>query len=113
MSSATTVEEALWLEAAGVDAIIAQGYEGRRTSGNVPRRKPQQQCTGLRDNLAECERLRNLINRGPGKDPSALREALHLADALRQAAAPYRGSRLTAISEQLRRLPRLGFIHVG
>jgi nitronate monooxygenase len=27
MSSATTVEEALWLEAAGVDAIIAQGYE--------------------------------------------------------------------------------------
>jgi nitronate monooxygenase len=27
MSSATTVEEALWLEALGVDAIIAQGYE--------------------------------------------------------------------------------------
>jgi nitronate monooxygenase len=27
MSSATTVEEALWLEASGVDAIIAQGYE--------------------------------------------------------------------------------------
>lgn len=27
MSSATTVEEALWLEAHGVDAIIAQGYE--------------------------------------------------------------------------------------
>ena len=27
MSSATTVEEALWLEAGGVDAIIAQGYE--------------------------------------------------------------------------------------
>ena len=27
MSSATTVEEALWLEARGVDAIIAQGYE--------------------------------------------------------------------------------------
>ena len=27
LSSATTVEEALWLEARGVDAIIAQGYE--------------------------------------------------------------------------------------
>jgi nitronate monooxygenase len=27
MSSATTVEEALWLEARGVDAVIAQGYE--------------------------------------------------------------------------------------
>jgi nitronate monooxygenase len=27
MSSATTVEEALWLEAGGVDAIIAQGFE--------------------------------------------------------------------------------------
>ena len=27
ISSATTVEEALWLEARGVDAIIAQGYE--------------------------------------------------------------------------------------
>jgi nitronate monooxygenase len=27
LSSATTVEEALWLEAHGVDAIIAQGYE--------------------------------------------------------------------------------------
>ncbi len=27
ISSATTVEEALWLEAQGVDAIIAQGYE--------------------------------------------------------------------------------------
>jgi nitronate monooxygenase len=27
MSSATTVEEALWLEARGVDVIIAQGYE--------------------------------------------------------------------------------------
>ena len=27
LSSATTVEEALWLEANGVDAIIAQGYE--------------------------------------------------------------------------------------
>jgi nitronate monooxygenase len=27
MSSATTVEEALWLEAHGVDAIVAQGYE--------------------------------------------------------------------------------------
>jgi len=50
----------------------------------------------------QCERLRNLINRGPGKDSSALREALHIADALRQAAAPYPGSRLSAISEQLR-----------
>lgn len=27
LSSATTVEEALWLEAHGVDAVIAQGYE--------------------------------------------------------------------------------------
>lgn len=27
LSSATTVEEALWLEAAGVDAVIAQGFE--------------------------------------------------------------------------------------
>ena len=27
LSSATTVEEALWLEARGVDAVIAQGYE--------------------------------------------------------------------------------------
>jgi nitronate monooxygenase len=27
MSSATTVEEARWLEARGVDAVIAQGYE--------------------------------------------------------------------------------------
>lgn len=27
ISSATTVEEALWLEARGVDAVIAQGYE--------------------------------------------------------------------------------------
>jgi nitronate monooxygenase len=27
MSSATTVEEALWLDARGVDAVIAQGYE--------------------------------------------------------------------------------------
>ncbi len=27
ISSATTVEEALWLEAQGVDAVIAQGYE--------------------------------------------------------------------------------------
>src|SRR5262252_538562 len=51
----------------------------------------------------QCERLRNLINRGPGKDPSVLREALHIADTLRQAAAPYPGSRLTAISVQLRR----------
>ena len=51
----------------------------------------------------QCERLRNLINRGPGRDPSALREALHIADTLRQAATPYPGSRLTAISEQLRR----------
>src|SRR6185503_3946856 len=27
LSSATTVEEALWLEARGVDAVIAQGHE--------------------------------------------------------------------------------------
>ena len=51
----------------------------------------------------QCERLRNLINRGPGKDPSALREALHIADTLEQGAARYPGSRLTAISEQLGR----------
>ena len=41
----------------------------------------------------QCERLRNLINRG--KDPSALRAALCIVDALRQAAAPYPCSRLT------------------
>jgi len=29
MSSATTVEEALWLEASGVDVVIAQGSEAR------------------------------------------------------------------------------------
>jgi len=51
----------------------------------------------------QCERLRTLINRGPGKDPGALREALHTTDTLRQVAAPYPGSRLTAISGQLRR----------
>ena len=51
----------------------------------------------------QCERLRNLINRGPGKDPRALHEALHMADTLKHAAAPYPGSRLIAISEQLRR----------
>jgi len=38
LSSATTVEEALWLEARGVDAIIAQGYEagGHRGTFLVP-----------------------------------------------------------------------------
>jgi hypothetical protein len=51
----------------------------------------------------QCERLHNLINRGPGKDPRALREALHIADTLSQTAAPYPGGRLAAISEQLRR----------
>jgi hypothetical protein len=50
----------------------------------------------------QCERLRNLLNRGPGKDPSALREALGVVDTLRPAAAPYPRSRLTAVSGQLR-----------
>ena len=36
LSSATTVDEARWLEAHGVDAIIAQGARGRRASRHVP-----------------------------------------------------------------------------
>jgi hypothetical protein len=36
LSSATTVEEALWLEAHGVDAVIAQGLEAGGTSRHVP-----------------------------------------------------------------------------
>jgi nitronate monooxygenase len=36
LSSATTVEEALWLEAHGVDAIIAQGGRGWRPSRSFP-----------------------------------------------------------------------------
>jgi nitronate monooxygenase len=39
MASATTVAEARWLETRGVDIIIAQGYEGWRSSGNVPNTK--------------------------------------------------------------------------
>jgi NAD(P)H-dependent flavin oxidoreductase YrpB (nitropropane dioxygenase family) len=35
MSSATTVEEAIWLEAWGVDVIIAQGSEAGGTSRHV------------------------------------------------------------------------------
>jgi nitronate monooxygenase len=34
LSSATTVEEALWLEARGVDAVIAQGFEAGGHRGN-------------------------------------------------------------------------------
>ena len=33
LSSATTVEEARWLEAHGVDVIIAQGLEAAATAG--------------------------------------------------------------------------------
>ena len=39
MSSATTVEEALWLEAGGVDAIIAQGYGRHRHSAVLSMRR--------------------------------------------------------------------------
>ena len=51
----------------------------------------------------QCKGLRKLINRGPGRDPSALREALRIADTLIQASAPFPRSRLTAVSEQLHR----------
>jgi hypothetical protein len=50
----------------------------------------------------QCEKLRNLINRGPGRNPTTLEDALRIADILRQSAAPYPCSRLTEISEQLR-----------
>jgi hypothetical protein len=51
----------------------------------------------------QCEKLRNFINRGPGEDPGALREALRIVDTVRQSAGPYPRSRLTAISAQLGR----------
>ena len=50
-----------------------------------------------------CERLRNLVNRGPGKDLDALHDALRIVGTLRRAAAPYPRVRLAAIAEQLRR----------
>jgi hypothetical protein len=51
----------------------------------------------------QCKRLRNLINRGPGRDLNALRDALRIVDALWRAAGPFPRSRLTVIAEQLRR----------
>ena len=51
--------------------------------------------------LRQCEKLRNLINRGPGRDPHALSEALSIVDTLRGNAAVYPRSRLAEISGQL------------
>jgi len=47
MSSATTVDEAVWLEEAGCDAIIAQGLEAGGHRGNVP--QPQNRRAGRHD----------------------------------------------------------------
>jgi hypothetical protein len=53
--------------------------------------------------LQQCEKLRNLINRGPGKDPHALSEALSIVNSLRGNAAGYPRSRLAEIPDQLSR----------
>ena len=53
--------------------------------------------------LRQGEVLRNLINRGPGNDPDALSEALGIVHTLRGNAADYPRSRLSEISEELRR----------
>jgi hypothetical protein len=53
--------------------------------------------------LRQCEKLRNLINRGPGKDPHALNEALGIVDTLRANPAAYPRSRLAEIPDPLRR----------
>ena len=53
--------------------------------------------------LQQCEKLRQLINGGPGNDLRSLNEALSIVDALRGNAATYPGRRLAEISEQLPR----------
>ena len=50
-----------------------------------------------------CAKLRELINREPGKDDDALRDALSIVNTLQWASTPFLSSRLTAISQQLRR----------
>ena len=50
LSSATTVDEARWLEARGVDAIIAQGARGRRPSRHVPLGR----CDARRSGRSRC-----------------------------------------------------------
>ena len=51
--------------------------------------------------LRQCEKLRNLINRGPGKDSHALSEALGIVDRLRGSAVAYPRRRLAEIPDQL------------
>jgi hypothetical protein len=51
--------------------------------------------------LQQCEKLRNLINRGPGKDPHALNEALGIVDTLSGNAVAYPRRRLAEIPDQL------------
>ena len=92
MSSATTVEEALWLEAGGVDAIIAQGYEagGHRgmflaanlssailsqpsTLPLVPQivdavRVPVIAAGGIADGVRDCRRIRTWSGRDAARD---------------------------------------------
>ncbi len=59
VSSATTLDEALWLEARGVDAVIAQGLEAGGHRGHFLQNDPAQQCgtLALVQKLADALRL--------------------------------------------------------
>ena len=53
LSSATTVDEARWLEAHGVDAIIAQGARGGRSPRHLSVRRPQHAGRHVRAGAAD------------------------------------------------------------
>ena len=53
------------------------------------------------DALRQCKKLRTPVNRGPGKDPHALSEALRIVETLRGSAAAYPRDRLAEIPDQL------------
>ena len=60
LSSATTVDEALWLEQRGVDAVIAQGLEAGGHRGHFLDRRPEPAVRHVRARAAarraRCER---------------------------------------------------------
>jgi hypothetical protein len=50
-----------------------------------------------------CEKLFKLVERGPGKDPNALREALASVRTLKRSAPPYASEKLAGIEEAFMR----------
>ena len=86
-SSASAVGGLAWRTITGAGAVSAAVPSARMDEAEA-----QEQC----------ERLRNLINRGPGRGLNALHEAIRIVATLRHAAAPFPHARLTVVVKQLR-----------